>query len=95
MTDITGEVITLLLSLYRLAKLTKEERIKEKKVKRREKELAEKALLEEQNRPQTAEEQAAEKLRLLQLQKEADLETARQLFGGLWIHVLYPGSCST
>lgn len=44
MTDITGEVITLLLSLYRLAKLTKEERIKEKKVKRREKELAEKAL---------------------------------------------------
>ena len=57
-------------------------------MKRREKELAEKALVEEQNRPPTAEEQAAEKLRLLQLQKEADLETARQLFGGLWVHAL-------
>ena len=60
-------------------------------MKRREKELAEKALVEEQNRPQTAEEQAAEKLRLLQLQKEADLETARQLFGGLWVHACNQG----
>lgn len=79
--------------LCTLAKLTKEERIKEKKVKRREQDLAQKAQEEEQNRPRTAEEEAAEKLRLLKLQKESDLETAKQLFGGLW-DTLYHGSCN-
>lgn len=79
--------------LCTLAKLTKDERIKEKKVKRREKDLAQKAQEEEQNRPRTAEEEAAEKLRLLKLQKESDLETAKQLFGGLW-DTLYHGSCN-
>ena len=82
------------LPLCTLAKLTKDERIREKKVKRREKDLVQKAWEEEQNRPRTAEEEAAEKLRLLKLQKESDLETAKQLFGGLW-GTLYPGSCNT
>jgi len=51
------------------------------KAKRREADLAEKALQEEQNRPLTAAEQATEKRRLLELQKAADLETAKELFG--------------
>lgn len=52
------------------------------KAKRREEDLAQKALQEEQNRPLTAAEQATEKRRLLELQKAADLETAKELFGG-------------
>ena len=53
---------------------SKEERIAEKKAKRRAEELAQKAAQEEEANTLTAQE-------LQQIQKDSDLEVAKQLFG--------------
>ncbi len=63
----------------------KEERVAEKKAKRRAEELAQKAgqpLEGGEKEEATDEEQFAEKLRLQQVQKDSDLQVAKELFGG-------------
>ena len=67
--------------LVHVAKKTKEERIAEKKAKRRAEEQVPKQGREE-GEPLSLEEQTAEKLRLQQVQQNADLEVTKELFGG-------------
>ena len=67
-------------------KKSKQERIEEIKAKRREEELKSKAPSEKKEEEEvgamTAEEQLEEKRKAEEAQREADLESAKELFGG-------------
>ena len=76
--------LSLSLSAAGAPKKSKQERIEERKAKRREEELKDKGQ-EESNDPvaMTAEEKLEEKRKAEEAQRQADLESAKELFGGM------------
>lgn len=69
-------------------KKSKQEKIEERKAKRREEELKNKPVNSvdiKEAAPLTAEEKLEEKRRIEEQQREADLQSAKELFGGIYL----------